>query len=200
MAVLTDKVLVIGGSSGSLEPLITVVAGLPPRFRAAVLVVMHVPPGHTSRLPEILRDSGPLPAMHPFSEQPLEPGTIYVAPPDFHLIVRDSKVELWRGPKEDRNRPSINVLFRSAAAQLGERVIGTILSGALEDGATGLAWVKDYGGVTIVQGPETAKASSMPIAALQNAGVDYVVKPEAIAPLLIKLVGNGRPSVRKRSG
>jgi two-component system chemotaxis response regulator CheB len=138
---------------------------------------MHVPPWQPSILPEILSDSGPLPAIHPFAEQPIERGVIYIAPPDFHLVIKDSKVDLWRGPKEDRSRPSINVLFRSAAAQLGDRVIGTILSGGLQDGATGLAWVKDYGGVTIVQDPTTAKVSSMPIAALRNTPVDYVVKP-----------------------
>lgn len=111
---MRTKIVVIGGSSGSLGPLIEVVAGLPRDFDAALFVVMHSPPWPPSKLPEILSRQGPLKAIHPQAHQPIETGVIYVAPPDFHMIVKDSNVALWRGPREDWHRPSINALFRSA--------------------------------------------------------------------------------------
>ena len=105
------------------------------------------------------------------------------------MLIKDSQVKLWRGPREDRNRPSINVLFRSAAAEARKRVIGAVLSGTLEDGATGLYWVKEYGGITIVQDPETAKSENMPLAAIHNVEIDHVVPPPAMGPLLVRLIG-----------
>lgn len=190
---MTEKILVIGGSAGSIEPLIQVVHGLPPDLAAAVFVVMHLPPWHDSQLPEILSRGGSLRAIHPAPRQPIEPGIVYVAPPDFHIVIKGSAIELWHGPKEDRHRPSINVLFRSAAVEFRERVIGTILSGSLDDGATGIHWIKEYGGVTIVQDPHTAKFPSMPAEALRNAHIDYTLKPTEIAPLLIRLVEAAPP-------
>lgn len=186
--IMRGKILVVGGSAGSIDPLIHVVRGLPLDFPAAVFVVMHVPSWHVSNLPEILNRGGALRAVHPAAQQPIETGLVYVAPPDFHMIIKDSRVELWHGPKEDRHRPSINALFRSAAVEYREGVIGTILSGSLDDGATGIHWIKDYGGTTIVQDPDTATFPSMPVEALQNAEIDYVLKPTEIAPLVTKLV------------
>jgi two-component system, chemotaxis family, protein-glutamate methylesterase/glutaminase len=184
---MPTRILVIGGSSGSIEPLVEVVGGLRSNFAAAVFVVMHMPPWAKSKLPEILSRGGPLCAIHPTAQQRIETGVVYVAPPDFHMVIKESHVELWRGPREDRHRRSINALFRSAAVEFGERAIGTILSGSLDDGATGIYWIKDYGGVTIVQDPETAKFPSMPAAALENAQIDYVLKSSEIAPLVVEL-------------
>lgn len=159
-------VIVIGGSAGSIEALTTVVSGLPEHLPAAVLVVIHVPPGGRSRLPAILTRSGPLPATHARHGEEIRPGRIYVAPPNRHLLVRHGNVELNRGPRENRSRPAIDSLFRSAARAYGPRVIGVVLSGALYDGSAGLMAVKARGGIAIVQDPEDALFPGMPRSAL----------------------------------
>src|SRR5947209_1758280 len=118
---MREHAVVIGASAGGLEALMQVTAGLPRDIPASLFVVMHIPPWHRSELPAILTGGGSLPAIHPANEQLIEPGYIYVAPPDQHLLVHDSRIQLWRGPKENRHRPAVNVLFRSAAVVYGER-------------------------------------------------------------------------------
>src|SRR5437870_3187372 len=107
--------IVIGASAGGVEALQRLVAGLPKDLQASVFVVLHLPPWHRSNLPAILNAAGPLAADFAKHDQPVKPGHIYVAPPDYHLLTDDSRAQLWRGPKENRHRPSINALFRSAA-------------------------------------------------------------------------------------
>ena len=103
------------------------------------------------------------------------------------MIIEDSQIRLWRGPKENLHRPAINALFRSAAVECGRRVVGTILSGVLEDGITGLCWIKKYGGAIAVQDPETAAFRDMPETALKHVSADYVVKPREMGPLFSNL-------------
>jgi two-component system chemotaxis response regulator CheB len=174
------------------------IAGLPPDLQAAVFVVVHIPAWHRSELPQILNRRSSLSVSHPAPNQGIEAGHVYVAPPDHHMLLRDSRIELWRGPKEDRHRPSINALFRSAAVEWRERAMGAILSGALDDGVAGLYWIKKYGGITIVQDPTTATAPSMPVAALQHVNADFVLAPTAMGPLLGNLIGTSTSSDKLR--
>ncbi|MGY1630739.1 chemotaxis protein CheB [Geodermatophilus sp. SYSU D01186] len=161
-----DHVVVVGASAGGLTPLQEFVAGLPADLPTAVLVVVHVPPTADSHLPRLLSRCGPLPAAHPEDGQRLRPGTILVAPPDHHLLLRGSHVRLSRGPRENRQRPAVDTLFRSAARSCGPGVIAVVLSGALDDGAAGAAAVAAQDGVVLVQDPAEARVSAMPRAVL----------------------------------
>jgi two-component system chemotaxis response regulator CheB len=129
-------------------------------------------------------NAGPLPASFPADFERLDLGHIYVAPPDYHMILERGLVRLTRAPKENHVRPAIDPLFRSAAYAYGPRVVGVILTGLLNDGTAGLWAVKDCGGTAIVQDPEEAIAPSMPQSALQNVEVDYCLPLGDIAPLL----------------
>jgi two-component system, chemotaxis family, protein-glutamate methylesterase/glutaminase len=138
-------------------------------------------------LPLILTRAGDLPASNATDRERIRPGRIYVAPPDHHLIIEPSIMRTTRGPKENRFRPAIDPLFRSAAQVYGPRVIGVILTGYLDDGTAGLWTVKQLGGTTIVQDPDDALVSSMPLNALQHVKVDYCLPLTEIAPLLVRL-------------
>ena len=162
-------VVVVGGSAGSLGPLREMTAALPPDLPGSVLVTMHIPQRARSELPWLLSRSGPLPAVHARTGQPLEPGRIYVAPPGCHLLMPDGVVELSNGPRVNRTRPAIDVMFASAARWFGDRVVAVVLSGTLDDGAVGAALVARAGGLVVVQEPKEAAHSSMPRAALAAA-------------------------------
>ncbi len=177
-------IIAIGASAGGVEALTTLVRDLPPDLPAAVFVVLHLPPDATSFLPRILGRVGPLPAAHPTDGEPIVPGRIYVAPPDFHLLVRRGAIRVVRGPRENRHRPAVDPLFRSAAVTYGPRAVGVVLSGALDDGTAGLQAIKRRGGVAIVQDPEEALFPSMPASALQFAAVDHCLPLARIAPTL----------------
>jgi two-component system, chemotaxis family, protein-glutamate methylesterase/glutaminase len=178
----------IGTSAGGIEPLKNIVADLPGNFAAAVFVIVHLPAWHRSELPSVLTNAGRLPASHPIPGEIVRPGHIYVAPPDFHMLLdEESRIQLWRGPKENRHRPSINASFRSAAVNYRDRVIGVILSGMLDDGATGLWWIKQYGGVAVVQDPIQTQFPDMPCAALEHVDVDHVAGAAEIGALLTRL-------------
>jgi two-component system chemotaxis response regulator CheB len=177
-------IIVIGGSAGGIEALRTLVSGLPPDLPAALFVAVHVPPYSVSRLPEVLSRAGPLPATHAADGESIQPGHIYVAPPDRHLLVRPRWIALSRGPRENHSRPAIDPLFRSAARAYGSRVIGVVLSGALYDGSMGLLAVKTRGGIAIVQDPREAVVDSMPRSALKLVEADYVLAAADIASVL----------------
>jgi two-component system chemotaxis response regulator CheB len=138
-------VVVVGASAGGVEALRVLVSGLPADFPAALLVVVHVPRSAPSALSRIMRRSGLLPAATAVDGEPIRRGRIYVAAADRHLLVIDGRLRLSRGPTENGHRPAIDPLFRSAARSYGPRVIGVVLSGSRDDGAAGLAVIRDAG-------------------------------------------------------
>ncbi len=180
-------IIVIGASYGGIDALRVIVSGLPAGFPASVLLVQHCGPTAPCILRQILMDAELLPASVPADFDLLRPGHIYVAPPDYHLLLEPGLVRVTRGPKENRFRPAINVLFRSAAHAYGSRIVGVVLTGYLYDGTAGLQAVKDRGGIAIVQDPVEAIASSMPYSVLQNVDVDYCLPLGEIALLLTRL-------------
>src|SRR5688572_30825396 len=180
-------IVVIGASAGGVEALREVVAGLPPQLPAAVCVVTHLPPARESQLARVLARAGPLRVVEVRAETPIEKGVIYVATPNRHLVVAKSVVASEMGPRENRHRPSVDVLFRSAAAAFGPRVIGVVLSGALDDGTAGLQAIKAADGIAVVQDPQDARMPSMPLHALRSVEVDHCVPAEEIGPLLMQL-------------
>lgn len=181
-------IILIGGSAGSIPALLELVSGLPPDLPAAICIVIHVSPLSTTQLPTIISRKSSLPASVAEDGETIVPGHIYVAPPNYHLLVRDGKVELNLGPRENRVRPAIDPLFRSAARAYRQRAVGVVLSGTLGDGSTGLMVLKGYGGVTIVQDPAEAMFNSMPLNAMRYTEIDHVLPVAQIAPLLVRLV------------
>lgn len=177
----------IGASSGGVEALSALAAGLPEDLPAAVLVVLHSPEDLPSSLPRILSRSGPLEAAHPEDGEKIELGRIYVAPPGLHMLVEDGHVRLARGPRENYHRPAADPLFRSAAVARGPGAIGVVLTGARDDGTAGLIAIKRRGGVAVVQDPEDAMFRWMPESALRYAEVDHTVPLGEMAPLLASL-------------
>ena len=180
-------IIVIGASAGGVEALQTIASALPSRLEAAVFVVLHVTAEATSALPAILNRAGPLPAHHAINNERISYGRIYIAQPDFHLVLRDGHVRVVHGPRENRSRPAIDPLFRSAAIIYGPRVVGVVLSGALDDGTAGLLAIKAQRGLAIVQDPDDALVPGMPRSALEYVKVDHTVPVAEIGPLLVRL-------------
>jgi two-component system chemotaxis response regulator CheB len=180
-------IVVVGASAGGVEALSQLARGLPPQIPAAIFVVLHTPPFGNSVLPLILKRAGRLPVAHARDGEPIQTGRIYVAPPDHHLLVGRGFVRLVRGPRENRNRPAVDPLFRTAARAYGRRVVGVVLSGTLDDGTAGLMAIKRLGGVAIVQDPDDALFAGMPQSAIENVEVDHVVPLDFVADLLDKL-------------
>jgi two-component system, chemotaxis family, protein-glutamate methylesterase/glutaminase len=187
------QLVVIGTSAGGIEALREVIGRLPATFPVAIVVVMHTAPQSPGVLHEILARSGPLAAINPRSRERLKPATVYVAPPDHHLLVEPGHLRVTRGPKENRFRPAIDPLFRSAAQVFGPGAIGVILTGNLDDGSAGLWTIKQLGGIAIVQDPDDALFPSMPQSALASVTVDHVVPLTEIAPLLVRLTAIEQP-------
>ena len=182
------NIIVIGASAGGYEPIKTIAAGLPKDLDASVFIVWHMSPDVRGILPQVLNKNGGMPAAHAFDRQEIEKGRIYIAPPDHHLLLDEGHVRVTRGPKENRFRPAIDPLFRSAAYFYKSNVIGVVLSGALDDGTSGLWTIKHRGGITVVQSPLDAEVPSMPDNALREVDVDYVVAAAEIPELLLSLV------------
>jgi len=179
--------IVIGASAGGVETLKRLFSIIPSNLPAAIFVTIHLSPNHPSHLPEILSGCNGFVAKNPGDEEVIEPGVIYVAPPNRHMLIEDGTAVLATGPKENRHRPAINVLFRSAAYAHGPKVIGVLLTGALDDGTSGLWTIKRRGGIAIVQDPTEALHPQMPKNAIENVAVDYVV-PVADIPALLTLL------------
>jgi two-component system chemotaxis response regulator CheB len=184
---LTRDIIVVGGSAGGLEAFKQLVSALPPDVAAAIFFVWHLSPHTPSLLPALVAKAGTLPAHHPIDGEPIQRGQIYVAPPDYHLQLEPEQVRLTRGPKENRFRPAIDPLFRSAAYAFGPRVIGVVLSGGLDDGTAGLWTIKDRGGIAIVQDPTEAQHPSMPRSAKEQVEIDYCLPVAAIAARVVEL-------------
>jgi two-component system chemotaxis response regulator CheB len=186
--------IVIGASGGGTEALRILLPKMPADLAAAIFVAVHLPPG-PSKLPSVL-SGGPLPASYPRDDQKIEPGHIYVAPPDRHMLIENGHLHVWHGPKENRHRPAINPLFRSAAVAHGARTIGIILSGCLDDGSAGLWHIKRRGGIAIVQDPAEAAFSTMVESAMEYVDVDYTLTLRQMGELLPRLV-QGSPNSKE---
>lgn len=180
-------IIVIGASAGGIEALTKLFAELPPDLPAAIFVVLHIPAQSVSTLPAIFSRAGHLPAFHGLEKATIEYGHIYIAPPDHHLLVEQGYMRVVRGPRENRHRPAVDPLFRSAARAYGKRVVGVVLTGSLDDGTAGLLALKRRGGVAIVQDPKDALYRSMPQNAIENVAVDYVLPLDDIPRLLVHL-------------
>jgi two-component system chemotaxis response regulator CheB len=192
----------MGGSAGAFEALMRVAEELPEDLPASILIVQHLAPHQPSHLPQLLQRRSRLVVAAAADGEDLAHGRVYVAPPDCHLLVERGRVRVVRGPKENRFRPAIDPLFRSAAFAYGPRVIGVVLSGSLGDGAAGLWAVKTCGGVTIVQDPQDAAFSDMPSHALATMRADHVVPAGEMAPLIARLTrqkaSNGAPTAPRK--
>jgi two-component system, chemotaxis family, protein-glutamate methylesterase/glutaminase len=185
--VANRAIIVIGTSGGGVKALSTIVEQLPKDLNAAIFIVLHISPHQRSNLPEILTRAGNLNTQHPRDGEPIEHGKIYVAPPDRHLVLEHGRVRITKGPKENRFRPAIDPLFRSAAYAYGSGVIGVVLTGPLDDGTAGLWAIKDCGGIAVVQDPDDAEQSPIPWTALNNVEVDYCLPVREIGKVLVTL-------------
>ena len=184
----TKDIIVIGSSAGGVDALCRLCSGLPADLPATVLIVQHLSPSARSVLPQLIGRAGALPALAPVDGQAIERGHIYVAGPDHHLLLRDGKVLIRRGPFENRTRPAINALFRSAALAYGSRVVGVVLTGLLDDGTDGLIAIKAAGGTSLVQDPDDAEWPSMPRNAVKRDHVDRIAPLAELADLLTAIV------------
>ncbi len=182
-----QRMIVIGASAGGFEAIKKLVAGLPADLNASLFIVWHMSPDIRSILPQVLNRANTINAVQAYNNEAIKPNRIYVAPPDHHMLLEDGKILVTHGPKENRFRPAIDPLFRSAAYAYGNRVIGVILSGALDDGTAGLWSVKHFGGTAIVQDPMEAEVPSMPENALRQVAVDYCVGVSELPDLLVRL-------------
>jgi two-component system, chemotaxis family, protein-glutamate methylesterase/glutaminase len=191
--------VVIGASAGGVETLRRVVGGLPADLSAAVCVVLHLAPGSPSALAGILNRVGPLPCRAAVDGESLRAGEVIVAPPDRHLVVVDGRVQVKVGPRENGHRPSVDVLFRSAASAKDGRVVGVVLSGTRDDGTAGLAVIKANGGAAIVQDPDDALYAGMPTSALAHVSVDAVATSDEIPGVIVRMVSEERRQLVKAS-
>jgi two-component system, chemotaxis family, protein-glutamate methylesterase/glutaminase len=209
--VRADRVdaVAIGASAGGVDALSILLPALPAALRAAVFIVLHLPRERTSLLAEIFSSKCARPVREAQDKEPVEPGSVYFAPPDYHLLVDRpadaglggrgrarggdgpvaAQIALSADDLVNYSRPSIDVLFESAADVYGPRLLGIILTGANHDGAAGLAAVHEAAGITVAQHPDTAQSSMMPMAAIKRSPVDYVLTLEQIAELLRGLGG-----------
>jgi two-component system chemotaxis response regulator CheB len=179
--------IAIGASMGGVEAVPAVLAGLAADLPAAIFVVQHTSPHSKSRLASIYNRTSRLRAADAGDGEAVEHGRVYVAPPDQHLLVREGRILLSHGPHENRSRPAIDPLFRSVAASYGPRAVGVVLTGLLDDGASGLAAMRRCGGVTVVQDPNDAAYPEMPRSALEATTVDHCVPLARMGELLTRL-------------
>ena len=182
----TRDIVVIGTSAGGISALSRLLERLPPKLPAAIFVVLHIGKRSSSFLDSILSRVGPLPATFAQNGEAYRRGRVYIAPPDMHLIIRGGRTHLRRSARENLSRPAIDPLFRSAAAQVGERTIGIVMSGALSDGSAGLRAIKQCGGLAFVQDPKDADVAEMPSSAIAWVKPDVVATASALADVLVE--------------
>jgi two-component system chemotaxis response regulator CheB len=186
-------VVAIGGSAGALSVLRAILSRLPADLAAVVLIVVHTSRARPGALADILSRYTALTTRFPEDGDLLRTGEVLVAPPDSHLLVEGSTVRVTHGPREGGFRPAIDPLFRTAARSFGNRVVGVVLSGALDDGTLGLEAIKTAGGLAVVQSPEEAAFPSMPRSAIQSVAVDAIATAEKLAAVLLDIVGTAPP-------
>jgi two-component system chemotaxis response regulator CheB len=180
--------VVIGASAGGVEAIATLLRDMPREVPAAFFVVSHVLPESANHLVDTLNTRGPLTAKHARDGEEFRHGFVYVAPPDRHLLVKRDHVRVSRGPRENRWRPAIDPLFRSAAVAHGPRVVGIVLTGMLDDGTAGLLAIKRCGGIAIVQDPDDAEFAEMPQTVLANVEVDHSLPLSDMPPVVSGLI------------
>lgn len=183
----TRDIIVVGASAGGIEALQRLCGALPADLDASVFIVQHLSPSARSMLPPLLARVAALPVTSPEDGEAIERGRIYVAAPDHHMLLRAGTILMRRGPRENRTRPALNALFRSAAIHYGGRVIGAVLTGLLDDGTDGLIAIKAAGGCSIAQDPKDAEWPSMPRNAIKRDHVDHIVPVAALPELLARL-------------
>lgn len=182
------RAIVAGGSAGALDVLRAILPSLPARFRIPIAIVVHVPPDKPSYLAEVLSGVCALRVKEAEDKEPVAPGAIYLAPPNYHLLIeRGHTFALSVDAPVHYSRPAIDVTFESAADAYGPELLGLLLTGASADGAQGLASIQRAGGTIVVQSPDSAAARTMPEAALQLAIPDHVLPVHAIGPFLASL-------------
>jgi two-component system chemotaxis response regulator CheB len=181
-------IIAIGASTGGITALKRLCSSFPADLTATVFIVIHVGSGGNNVLAGILDKCSALPVATAIDEEPIEPGHIYVAPADHHLMAMEGMIRLGRGPRENMSRPAIDPLFRSVAASYGPEAVALLLTGDLNDGAAGIADVKRCRGITVVQNPSDAQSPNMPLAALEASDVDYRAPLSQLCGLLQQLV------------
>lgn len=184
---MRSSLIVVGASAGGLHTTRELLAQLPADLNAAVLLVIHTHPGSPGFMDRALDSAGGLRVCYAGHRQPIEPGHAYVAPPDHHLLVEGTEMLVVRGPKEHYHRPSVDALFRAAAAHHGSHVIGIILTGYLTDGTAGARAVKQCGGRLIVQDPKDAEVPEMPASVLKHMAVDHCVAVQQMGALIVEM-------------
>lgn len=180
-------IIVIGGSAGSHSVLRQILADLPADMPASIFIATHMPTTSPAHLAEALASAGPLPISSAVDGEPVQSGQVYAAVPDRHLLLVDGIIRLGDGPRENMTRPAIDPLFPSAALAYGPRAVGVILSGRLNDGASGLSAVKACGGTALVQHPLDADADDMPLAALETVDADAVAPASELGRTLAQI-------------
>lgn len=180
-------VIALGASAGGLNALSQVLKGLSKNFPSSIVVVQHLSPGHKSWIANLLGRSTQLKVKEAEHGEIMLPGTVYIAPPDEHLLVGPGKLQLAHSQLVHFSRPSIDLLFESVAGTYGSRSIGVVLSGSGRDGSGGIRTIKEAGGITIAQMPEKAEFPPMPEAAIKTGCIDFVLPLEKIGDTLVKL-------------
>ena len=186
---LKFEIVAIAASVGGLKAITKILTGLPSDFPAAIVVVQHLHPKHRSLMAEILERQTSLPVMQAKQEDSLSPGTVYIAPPDYHLLVNaDGTLSLNQSKVQHFVRPSADMLFNSVANSYGERAIAVVLTGAGKDGITGVQTIHQQGGIVIAQDEKTSECFNMPNTAIQTGVVDFILPLPNIAAKLVSLV------------
>lgn len=187
------NIIVMGASAGGFEAYQQLIARLPPDLNAAIFIVWHMAPTVRGILPQVLSKLTTIPTAHADDNELIQTNRIYVAPPDHHMLIEGGRIRITHGPKENRFRPAIDPLFRSAAYAYGNRVMGVLLSGALDDGTAGLWTIKHRSGLALVQDPQEAIVPAMPENAIRQVAIDFIVPVAQLAPLLVRLAGEDVP-------
>jgi two-component system chemotaxis response regulator CheB len=185
------EVVAIGASAGGLKALMEVLSRLPADLPVSILIVQHLDPRHRSLLVELLQRRCQIRIKEAANDEAIEKSVVYIAPPDRHLLLTDGKTYLTSTAFVHFSRPSIDLLFESVAASMDGKTIGVILTGSGMDGAMGIKAIKEQGGTTIAQDPETAEHNSMPRSSVATGMVDFVLPLAEIAPAIITLITKG---------
>lgn len=193
------RAVVMGASMGGMEALGKILSDLPEKFHVPILIVQHLSPNSDSFLASYLDRVSQLKVKEADEKEAVCPGNVYIAPPNYHLLVeKDEVLSLTVESRVNYARPSIDVLFESAAEVYKEKLIGVILTGANSDGSHGLKCVKELGGLTIVQDPKSAEASMMPNSAIACTKIDFILSPEQIGPKISELIGEKQNGEQRR--